>query len=38
MMADSKEGQQTKVTGPDRAEDVFGVNYRNLQRIKAKYE
>jgi hypothetical protein len=32
------EGQQAKVTGADRAEDVFGVNYRKLQRIKAKYE
>jgi hypothetical protein len=39
LMADTgKEGQQAKVTGADLAEDVFGINYRKLQRIKTKYE
>jgi len=32
------EGEQTKVIGADKAEEVFGVNYKKLQGIKAKYE
>jgi len=32
------EGQQSKVTNLDKAKEFYGVNYRKLQTIKAKYE
>ena len=32
------EGQQSRVTQVDKAKESYGVNYRKLQTIKAKYE